>query len=64
MIEVGSKVRIKDNAFEGSLEPDDILARGRVGQVVYIGQNGELEMITDDISEYYLLTIDAVEEIK
>ena len=64
MIEIGSEVRIKDNAFEGSLEPDDILARGRVGQVVYIGQNGEIEVITDDIREYYLLTTDEIEELK
>ena len=63
MIKVGMKVKIKDNAFEGSLEPDDILARGKVGQVVYIGRNGEIEVVTDDDRDYYLLTVDEIEEI-
>ena len=62
MIEIGSEVRIKDNAYEGSLEPDNILARGKIGTVIYI-RNDEIEVLTED-DEFQLLTIDEVEEIK
>ncbi len=62
MIEVGSKVKIKDNAFEGSLEPDDILARGKVGRIAYWGRDNEIEVYTED-GEYYLLIVDEVEEV-
>lgn len=33
-MQVGSMVRVKQNAFEGSDEPADIEARGKIGEIV------------------------------
>lgn len=32
-MKIGDKVRILDNAFGDSIDPDDIAARGKVGEV-------------------------------
>ena len=59
IIKLGDKVRVLDNAYEGSTDPDDLLFRGMVGVVRYI--NGDsIEVQTED-DEFLLLTIDEVE---
>jgi hypothetical protein len=59
-IKDGDKVRIKENAFEGSTEPEDIARRGQVGEaedLAYLGpdwvgcwavhlENGSLAHVT------------------
>ena len=62
MLEIGSKVRIKENAYGNSTDPEAIKAHGKVGEVVYVGEDGEVEVQTED-DEFELLTIDEVEEI-
>jgi hypothetical protein len=63
MLGIGTKVRIKSNAYGGSTDPEAIKAHGKVGRVVYLGKDGEVEVQTED-DEFELLTIDEVEEIK
>lgn len=62
MLQIGSKVRIKENAYEGSNDPDDFLARGKVGEIVFSSAHDEWEVLTED-GEYYPLTTDEVEEL-
>lgn len=62
MLNVGSRVRIKENAYEGSTEPADLEARGKVGVVVFSLADGTWEVQTDD-GEFELLTTDELEEI-
>jgi hypothetical protein len=63
MLKVGSKVRVKQNAYEGSDDPDDFLARGKVGEIVFSFGNGTWEVVTED-GEYYPLSTDEVEELE
>lgn len=63
MLKIGSKVRIKDNAYGSSTSPTAIETHGKLGKVVYMGLDGEVEVQTED-DEFELLTIDEVEEIK
>lgn len=63
MLQIGSKVRVKENAYEGSSVPNDLLARGEVGVIVYLGQDGDIEVQTED-DEFLLLTVDEIEEIE
>lgn len=63
MLKLGSKVRVKENAYEGSDVPNDFLARGEMGVIVYLGQDGDIEVQTED-NELLLLTTDEVEEIE
>ncbi len=63
MLEIGSKVRIKDNAYGGSTDPEVIKTHGKVGKVVYIGKDGRIEVQTED-DEFEALIVDEVEEIK
>lgn len=61
MIQLGDKVRILNNAYEGSTDPDDVAARGLVGEVRWIESDGRIEVFTDD--DWYPLTVDEVEVI-
>ncbi len=63
MLEIGSKVRIRDNAYGSSTDPGAVKTHGKVGKVVYIGTNGEIEVQTED-DEFEALIVDEVEEIK
>lgn len=63
MLQIGSKVRVKENAYEGSGVPNDLLARGEVGVIVYLGQDGDIEVQTED-DEFLLLTVNEIEEIE
>lgn len=62
-IEIGSRVRIKDNAYEGSDDPNDFLARGKTGTVAFSFGDGAWEVQGDD-DEFYPLTEDEIEEIE
>lgn len=60
-IKVNDKVRILDNAFPGSNDPDDVAARGLIGVVKRVELDGRIEVFTDD--DWYPLTVDEVEVI-
>lgn len=62
MLNVGSRVRIKENAYEGSTEPKDFLVRGKAGVIVWSLGGDQWEVQTDD-GEYELLTTEELEEI-
>lgn len=62
MLQVGSKIRIKENAYEGSDDPIDFLARGKVGEIVYSHGEDAWEVQTED-GEYYSLITGEIEEI-
>lgn len=62
-IQIGSRIRIKDNAYEGSDDPADFEARGKTGTVVYSFGDGAWEVQGDD-DEFYPLTEDEIEEVK
>lgn len=62
MLEIGSKVRIKDNAYGSSIDLEAIKAHGKIGTVVYLGKDGEVEVQTED-DEFELLAADEVEEV-
>ena len=64
MLEIGSKVRIKDNAYGGSRRPDAIRIHGKLGEVLYIHEDGETMKVKMDDGELEYLTVDEVEEIK
>lgn len=61
-MEIGDKVLVKENAFSGSDEPGDIAARGKIGVVVWIEDDGRIEVAIDD-GEFLPLTVDEVEVI-
>lgn len=63
MLQVGSKVRVKQNAFEGSDDPSDFLARGKVGEIIFSVGYDEWEVLADD-GDYFLLTTDELEELE
>ena len=58
----GKEVRILDNAFEGSDDPEDFKLRGKVGEVAEIWPDGEVLVIVGGIMAY--LTIDEIGEIE
>ncbi len=63
MLEIGSKVRIRDNAYGSSTDPEAIKVHGKIGIVTYIGKDGEIEVQTEN-DEFEQLTVDEVEETK
>ncbi len=63
MLEIGSKVRIRDNAYGGSTDPEAIKVHGTIGTITYIGKNKEIEVLTED-DEFEVLTVDEVEELE
>jgi hypothetical protein len=63
-IKLGDKVRILDNAYEGSDKPDDFAARGKIGVVVWVFDDDCVEVRTEPDDEFYPLTIDEVEIVE
>ncbi len=61
MLQIGSKVRIKNNAYGN--DPEAIKIHGKIAEIVYIGKDGEIEVQTED-DDFELLTVDEVEELK
>jgi hypothetical protein len=64
MIQIDDRVKILDSVYEGSTDPTDFEARGKIGRVVYVGTNGDIEVMTDDDNEFYPLTVDEVKVIE
>ena len=62
-IRIGTRIKIKDNAYEGSDDPSDFLARGKLGVVVWSFGDGTWEIQTDD-DEFELLADDEIEELE
>lgn len=68
MLKVGSKVRIKENAFTGSDEPNDIAARGQIGEIVLsleqqLGEQWKDYWEVNAIGDILQLTTDEIEEL-
>lgn len=61
-LQLGSRVRIKENAYEGSDEPKDFLVRGKAGVIVWSLGGDRWEVETED-GEFELLTTEEFEEI-
>lgn len=61
-MQVGSMVRVKENAFEGSDDPRDFEVRGEVGQIIFDLDNGEWTVKVGD--DWYILNTDELEEIE
>ena len=60
-LKIGSKVLVKDNAFGDSMDREDVEARGKTGEIVWMELDGRIEVQTDD--DFLPLTVDEVEEL-
>ena len=70
-MQVGSIVRVKENVFEGSDDPADFEARGKIGEIVMSleqqlgeGWNGCWEVCLEETGDIFNLTTEEIEIIE
>lgn len=62
MLQIGTTVRVKENAYEGSDNPTDFEVRGKVGQIETELTQNEWEVKIGD--DWFILNSDELEEIE